>query len=122
MGFFRKRKPDVVDFTSSSRRTVPKVSNSSKLNNGVVDFSSTNSQTNKSISSSPDMNFLSNLAGAENSSSGSVTDSLRNARQKNQMSQELNEMKLKLEDNDYKLNSLVEKVKELEGKLRERGI
>lgn len=122
MGFFRKRKPNVVDFTSASRRAVPEVSNSSKLDNGVVDFSSASSQTNNSISSSPNMDFLSNLAGADNSSSGSVTDSLRNARQKNQMSQELNEMKLKLDDNDFKLNSVVEKVKELEMKLRERGI
>ncbi len=122
MGFFRKRKPNVVDFTSASRRAVPEVSNSSKLDNGVVDFSSASSQTNNSISSSPNMDFLSNLAGADNSSSGSVTDSLRNARQKNQMSQELNERKLKLDDNDFKLNSVVEKVKELEMKLRERGI
>ena len=120
MGFFRKRKLDVVDFTSSPRRAVPEARSRPEINSDVVDFSSSSSAV--SSSSSPNIDFLSNLAEADNSSSGSVTDSLRNARQKNQVSKELNEMKLRLEDNDYKLNSIVQKVKELEMKLRDKGI
>ena len=126
MGFFKKKGPEIVDFTSSLGKRVSNSVTSSENAEGLLDFNSSPSSqsSNNSVSSSasPNMDFLSNLAGADNSSSGSVTDSLRNARQKNQRSQELNEMKLKLEDNDYKLNSLVEKVKELEGKLRDRGI
>ncbi len=126
MGFFKKKGPEIVDFTSSLGKRVSNSVASSENAEELLDFSSSPSSqsSNNSVSSSasPNMDFLSNLAGADNISSGSVTDSLRNARQKNQMSQELNEMKLKLEDNDYKLNSVVEKVKELEMKLREKGL
>ena len=126
MGFFKKKGPEILDFTSSLGKRVSNSVSSPETTEKTIDFSSSPSSqsSNNSVSSSasPNMDFLSNLAGADNSSSGSVTDSLRTARQKNQMSQELNEMKLKLDDNDFKLNSLVEKVKELEGKVRERGI
>ncbi len=126
MGFFKKKGPEIVDFTSSLGKRVSNSVASSENAEELLDFSSSPSSQSSGgsvgSSTSPNMDFLSNLAGADNISSGSVTDSLRNARQKNQMSQELNEMKLKLEDNDYKLNSVVEKVKELEMKLREKGL
>ena len=112
MGFFNKRKSEVIDFTGSVGKRISRSVASSETSGDLIDFSS---------STSPNMDFLGSLAGADNSSSGSVTNSLRNARQKNQRSQELNEMKLKLDDNDFKLNSVVEKVKELEMKLKERG-
>ena len=119
MGFFRKKKPDVIDFTSGSKRNIPEVRNS-PADSEVVDFSSSSSSS--SSTSSSDVDFLGHLAGADTSSSGSVTDSLRTARQRNQMDKELSEMKLKLDDNDYKLNNIVQKVKELEMRLREKGI
>lgn len=120
MGFFRKKGPKIVDFTSSLGKRISSSPAPSENSEGLVDFSSSSSSV--SSSGSPNMDFLSNLAGADTSSSGPITDSLRTARQKNQMSKELNEMKLKLDDNDYKLNSIVQKVEELERKLKESGV
>jgi hypothetical protein len=128
MGLFgRKKSSEVVDLSDMQKRGLLKrearipESNTS----GVVDFSSSSGSSSTGKDVSRDVDFLSGLAGAgvdlrgSNESYGNVTDSLRAARRRNIASADLNEMKLKVDDNEFKIEQLNEKIKELEMKLRE---
>ena len=134
MVLFRKKKgSEIIDFTELYKRERPKIQRASSqlARDGVVDFSSgySTSDLNRSDSAS---DFLSGLAGAGESSGpsnnevkplypspGPVTSSLRRARSEANFGDKINEMRLKLDDSDYKLNSLIEKMKELELRIRE---
>ncbi len=116
MGLFKKQN-DVIDFTEMQRREVTK-----KSPEKMIDFSS---KVNPSQSSNGDPNdFFGSLAGANNASSNSygdsIIDNLREARQRNQNgSVAFNEMKIKLEDAEFRISQLSERVRQLETKLRE---
>ncbi|PIN89884.1 hypothetical protein COU60_02205 [Candidatus Pacearchaeota archaeon CG10_big_fil_rev_8_21_14_0_10_34_76] len=73
-----------------------------------------------SVSSNESVNSL-NSSSSGVSSSGSITDSLRVARRENKdhLRTEINELKIKLDDSNYKIDILMEKVRELE-RLKER--
>jgi len=123
MGFFgKKNNKEVIDFTELQRRGVIR-EQSVKNEPDVVDLSSiSGSSVNSESSSNPAGDFLSSLAGvgaSEGANFGSsVTDSLRDARARN-VNPQINEIKIKVEDNEYKLKDLSEKILELERKLRE---
>ena len=123
MPFFKKKRSvDVVDLTDMQRRGLLKTSIPEKNEEGIVDLSSS--------SSSPAGDFLSSLAGFGANSSverihpspGPIISNLRAARQRGLADTKINELKLKLDDNDYKLNTLIERVKELEDRLKEKRI
>lgn len=114
MSFFKKKGVEIVDLTDMEKRGLLEKSKKISGSSGdMIDFSSKSENLGN-----PAGDFLSNLAGVGNT--GSVTDSLRTARKRNIENSELNEMRLKMDDNDFKLNSLIERVKELERKLDER--
>ena len=126
MGLFtKKHKPDIVDFTVLEKRgilqkTMPE-RNPQIFDRGSAIFGQ---KQNENISEEVD--FLSSLAGAGASSgsgnSGSVVDSLREARRKNSFQSEISDLKVKLDNQDFKIDNLHDKLKEIERKLREKGI
>jgi hypothetical protein len=133
MGIFKKRGVDVVDLTDMRRRGLLPKEDFKTEGTEMLDFSG------NSISSSfgssrqsvtGDEDFLSSLAGVgqsnsigvSSSSPGHLTDSLRSARRRSNENAEINELRLKLDDSDFKLRSLTEKIKEIERRLGERGI
>ncbi|MCH7568100.1 MAG: hypothetical protein IIA87_01645 [Nanoarchaeota archaeon] len=130
MGLFRRKKgSEVIDFTNLYNRELIKQSGES-AENDVVDLSTNQSQD--TFSNSDD--FLSGLAGvgavadtqvqtSERIGAGPITSSLRKARQESNIHAKFNEIKLKIDDTDYKLNNLIEKVKEIEHRVRKfKGI
>lgn len=126
MGWFKRKGSDVIDLSNMQKRGLLPESVPEKNEEGVVDFSSSSEVSPSASSSSGDLDFLSGLAGASastqtnvQSSPGPVTSSLRMSRQKHQLEAQVNEMKLKMDDNEYRIGQLNEKIKELELKLRE---
>jgi TolA-binding protein len=135
MGLFRKKgKSDTLDFTELEKRGIIRPSPAMETNNdGIVDFASSSSPSTSSTppntssstsSGSSPLGFLSSLASASTTtttttqeSPGPITDSLRTARHRQQTNAEVNELKIKLEDNDYKLSNLADKIRELEEKI-----
>lgn len=123
MGWFKKRRDsDVVDFSLMQKKgLIPEAARKAN-EQGIVDLRTASSSGNSGSSE----DFLSSLAGVGNSnnssySSGSITESLRAARRKNNLtgtSLGLNEMKIKLEDAEYRIRALESRIRELEGKLR----
>ena len=114
MEWFRKNRPDTVDFTKL-QRTVKSESVD------IVDLGKTNA-SNKSISSttasSDFLSSLANVGSTGNATSGlGVTGNLREARRRNLVGSEVNELKIKLEDTEYKLRNLTDKVRQLEEKI-----
>lgn len=114
MGLFRKKKQDVIDFSLMQKKGFLRESKANERE--VIDFSGNSAKTD-----SGGFDFLSGLANA-GGSSGTVTESLREARRKKIESSEINELRLKLDDSDFKLKTLTERIKELERRLNERGI
>jgi len=95
---------------------------------GVVDFSASSMVVSEDAGSSSLGNaagdFLSNLAGVGSSGVGtSVTDNLRAARLQARQSNntQINEFKIKTEDNEYKIRQLEERIRRLESKLGDSG-
>ncbi len=128
MGFFKKKRgADIIDFTNMMKRGLISPADNKSGEHEVIDFSSSR---NAFPSSSPIGNsnggddFLSGLAGAGDveQSPGPITDSLRLARRRNTESSDIRELRLKIDDNDFKLNNLIEKVREIERKIRDGGI
>ena len=142
--FSRKKSPDVIDFTKLQKEGVLQRSQETRMRqateseSGVIDFTqsqSFSSQNTGSASTSSDpgasaLGFLSNLAGSgaantsndtgshvEDASYGSYTDRLKLAR-KSKLA-EFNSMKIKLEDTEFKLNKVLERLDRVERKLGE---
>lgn len=128
MGWLRKNKgPDVVDLSDMQKRGLLPKPTPEKNEAGVVDLSS-----KRDSSSSGNFDFLGHLAGAGigetgdssivsdlRPSPGPVISSLRSARQRGQLNSDINEMRLKMDDNEFKLSSLIEKIKEIESRIDE---
>ena len=125
MSWFKKKRDnyDSIDFTELQKRKILKEKISSE---GIIDMNSSASSVNSSSGSDSNFGFLSNLARAgsvksnnlDMTKSPSISDSLREARRKSMIGTEINELRIKLEDNEYKLSNLVDKVRQLEEKLR----
>jgi len=115
-----RRKNEVVDLTIMRDRGILKDVSQEKEDE-FVDFSSSQNQTAQNSGS---FDFLSSLAtGADSSltsesSPGPITESLRDARKRG-IGADLNEMRIKLEDTEYKLNNALRRIQELERKTRE---
>ena len=115
MGFFKKKnKQEIVDFSLMQKRGL--LNREDIRQKETINLGISNNKTEVVD------DFLSNLAGASSSSSGPITESLREARKRNNTNAEINELRLKLDDNDFKLKSLIERIKELERRIDERGI
>lgn len=112
MAWFGKRKSDVIDMTRM-RHLLPASSD-----NEVEEIDLSNVQKPASSGTSS-FDFLGSLASAQNleSSSGPITESLRDARRAKMGG--VNELKIKLEDSEYKINDLTNRVREMEKRLRE---
>jgi hypothetical protein len=129
MRWFKKKAPDVVDLTKlrdsgvlDRSLKVAKQNDIGSTHDGeVVDLSISSSESSSITSSGGggggDFGFLSGLAGAgSGESSESITGNLREARVKNVAGQEL---KLKIEDIEYKLDRFIERLEKIEKKLRD---
>ena len=127
MGLFGKRKPEFVDLTDMRKRGILKEGAGEEAINGVLDLSSSSSVSSPgsstSASSSP-LGFLGNLAGAgnpstpaENTSTSNETysEKLRVARRGNVA--EVSNIKVKMEDIEYKLDRFLERLEKIEEKL-----
>jgi hypothetical protein len=114
MGFFKKKRNEIIDLTKDER-----------IRSGLGKKSTSSDYVKvPTTSESKEDDFLSGLAGAGNfeSSPGPITNSLRDARKRISLNNELNELRLKLDDSDFKLRNLVEKVREIERRMDDRGI
>ncbi len=114
MPWFKKKSPDVIDYSLMQKRGLIKEQKTSLVNAG----SSGNSPP------SPNFDFLSTLAGAgaSSSSSTSVADSLRDARRKSSFNAEISQLKVQHDNLDFKINNLMDKITEINKRLREKGI
>lgn len=133
--FFGRKRRDVVDLTDMRKRGILKDAIPETNEEGLIDFrgkeinpapkSAGYADFSSGTSNTPDMDFLGSLAGASNaaasSSGGSIIENLREARQRN-LNPEINELKIKVEDSDYKIRVLQDRIKELERKLGERHL
>lgn len=132
MGIFRKRSDsmDVIDLPMLEKRgliKIPKRKNSGlKSRDGFLDFTDaraenialsrlTNSSSSSSAGSSGSpFNFLDSLAGAGNTGNSLSSSSSGD-------SSGLNELKIKIEDLEYKLGRLLERIESMDSKMRESG-
>ena len=111
----KKKKTDIVDYASLYKRGIIPKPIPQKNEEGLVDYS-------KKQEVSSNDNFLNSLASVGNSinlhpSPGELTTGLRKARSKNILESQLSEMKIKLDDSEYKIKILTEKVLELEKRM-----
>ena len=112
--FKKKSKQEVVDFSLMHKRgLLPK--EESHRQKEFADL-----RTSKKTEVVDD--FLSSLAGASSNSPGPITESLRESRRRINAGSEISELRLKLDDNEFKMKSLIERVKEIERRMGERGI
>ena len=122
MGLFsfrRKNSVDVVDLTDMQKRGLLPTKMPKANEEGIVDYSR-KIETSANANNSDGLDFLSNLAKANlDPSPGPITSSLREARQKTQIEAEINHLKLKLDDNEYRISEVNQKIKRLEAKLKE---
>ena len=134
MVWFGKKK-DVIDLTELQRKGVlqrsqevgKKMGEYSKNENSVVDLSSfSRKQTNvENSGSETGFGFLGNLAGAGNTDTsstgdyGSYTEKLKVARAGKLA--EFNNMKVKIEDLEYKLERMIERLERIETRLLGTG-
>jgi len=117
MGWFKKRGVDVIDLTDMEKKGL--LQRQRGANDGdVVDLVPSGSSNISSKGGGvPTLGFLDNLAGASSSGeSSSVGESLRNAR--GSALGQVNQLKIKLEDMEYKMEKLVERLSELESRIR----
>jgi seryl-tRNA synthetase len=118
MGLFRKRKPDFVDLTKLKKSGVLRRSKSIEKRatsfetreNDVVDLSNMNSE---SAVKSDSIGFLGGLASA-NSDSDSVIGKLKETRQNRG---EVEHLKVKIDDLEYKIDRFLERLSKIEEKL-----
>lgn len=140
MGFFKKKGVEVIDFTDMQRRGLLKKEksfNSNEDGGDFIDFSVSSSKSHGSLTENHDSNSSSNsnsissdlssdgfvdfFGNSTPTKSSSVADSLREAR-RNLGSSEVNELRLKLDDAEFKIGMLSDKILELERRISERGI
>jgi len=114
------KKTDIIDMT---KMKLPPSSISDNVE--IVDLSSSENSSVKSTPNTPNMDFLGGLAGVSRSepevspSPGSITDNLREAR-KSKLKAAFNQINLKIDDHEFKLNDAVSKLRDVkEGLLPE---
>ena len=112
MGLFKKRSTTVVDLTALQKsgtlqrsRAIAK-NNSSTTSNEFIDLTNSSQSISPASSTSPNLDFLSSLAGASAES--------ENSENSNDNSHHL---KIKIEDLEYKLERLIERLEKVESKL-----
>ncbi len=123
MGVFKKKRNEIIDFSDMYKRGWIKAADNEfeggeeiiDLTKKPVSVPSNFTQTNS------DMDFLTGFAQAStsNSDNNSVVDSLRIARRESgdHLRTEINELKIKLDDANFKIETLTGKIRELERKI-----
>ena len=116
MGLFGKKRADFVDLADMRKRGI--LRESARVDEqGIVDLGSSGSSGSASTISGG-FDFLGNLAGAGNSSEsggGSYTNKLKALRFG--PNAELKNLKVKMEDIEYKLDRFLERLEKIEDKL-----
>jgi len=122
MGFFKEKGGDVIDFTRLQKRGILQRAMESSANNQndgeVIDLGAAN-QTNTGAGESTG-NAFSNLFGAldnPSSSTNSLTDTASNSNSLGASETAFNDMKVKLENTEYKLERALERLAQIEEKL-----
>jgi len=115
---------DFIDYTMLQKRgflkKAPEAKSDIKVNSdGMIDFTqmqntSSNASTNTASTSSSPFDFLNSMAGVGASSPSSIPAIFSSSSDTNS---ELNALKFKLEDTEYKLERLVERLAKIEEKL-----
>jgi len=119
MGLFGKKRPDFVDLTDMRKRGILRERRSNNADSsGVLDLSS----SGNSSSGSDGLGFLGSLAGAGSSqanpnSNETYGERLRAARRGNMA--EFRNMKVKIEDIEYKMDRFLERLEKIEDKLND---
>lgn len=120
---WKKSGRDVIDLTKM-RHLIPSDSESFQSDIEIVDLSN---NAGKQETASP-LSALGNLANAARAeegylrdSPGPITSGLREARdaRKEKLRAVFNEMRVKVDDNDYKLTDLMSKMRDMEKRLKE---
>ena len=131
MGLFTEEGADIIDFTLLKKRGIINVPERKETPRNyepvgdVLDFTAikpgeaAGSSEYNSSSGMPDLGFLGNMAavGAENNSTNTATATSYYGNSNSGSEAELNALKIKIDDMDYKLNRLLEKLEKIEGKL-----
>ncbi len=119
MSLFKKKKPELIDYSLMQKHGFIPAQVAQK---DIIDLRKENSTE----SNSSGFDFLGSLAGAGassiNDSPGPLTESLREARKKSGFNAEINQLKVQIDNHDFKIDNLHNKIIELEKKLREKGI
>ncbi len=127
----KRRGDDVVDLTHMNIPQRPAPRETVPVNaHGMVDLSQTSpppspTPTQNTTSVSPNMDFLGSMASASQTpqqqpstpSPGNITSTLRAARGATPHAA-INEVKLKVDDHDFKMQQLEKRIADLEDKLR----
>lgn len=117
MGLFKKKEPEIIDLTELNKkgtlqrsRAIAQQQNALSSNEGkIIDL--TSSQSSSVSSSDSPFSLLSSLAGAASDSTAyHSTTSLPS-------SSDIQSLKIKIEDIEYKLDRFIEKLAKLEEKL-----
>jgi hypothetical protein len=125
MGLFGKKGDDVIDFTYRQKRGVLKKKEAGADVNSpeVVDLRPSVVESEASAVASegfPDLGFLSNLAESAEPNTGETEMNKGTPVPvfKDDTDLMMNEMRIRMEDNEYKIEMLEDKIKELERKLK----
>ena len=124
MRWFNKKRTEVVDFALMQKRgllpTEPQTSEKE-----LMDFRQAKTLP-VAPSNESSFDFLNSMATASSNdiitSQSSIANSLRDARKKAGFNAEVNQLKVQQDNLDYKINTVMDKIVEIERKLREKGI
>lgn len=131
MGLFKEEGVDIIDFTLLKKRGIINVPERKEAPRNyepvgdMLDFTAikpsevAGSSEYSSSSGMPDLGFLGDMAtvGAENNSTNTTATTSYYGNNDSGSGAELNALKIKMDDMDYKLNRLLEKLEKIEGKL-----
>ncbi len=129
MGFFGRKKNDVLDLTRYAKKNPVSQSNTGNGNPDVIDLGFMNKQESKPADNSGvNLGFMDAPANTGSGSSygnssgasygGSIADNLREARRQ-RLKTAFKDMKVKIDDSDYRIANLTKRINELEERLRE---
>ncbi len=125
MGVFKKKRNEIIDFSDMYKRGwIKAADNDYDDSPEIIDLTqpiSNSAIKTNSVSKNDNFDFLTGFAQASASApdNNSVVDSLRTARRESgdHLRTEMNELKIKLDDANYKIETLIAKIRELERKI-----
>lgn len=118
MGIFKKKSPEVLDLAELQKRGILERARAIEMSREGRAAPISESSVNSNSANSSGLGFLSSLAGAGGESNGStgVVSSLRIARREH-MTSDVGGLKNKIEDIEYKIERLIERLERIEEKM-----